>query len=314
VSGARANLERRGVRALRRHLERADEDSLHQAYEFGRAALAAEVGVLEMTVLLWRVVVGGLPASLDPRLAPHVESFLLECLSPFEMAHRAAREANAALRRLDERREEHVGRVARELHDQAGQLLATVYLAIHAVRPHLAPGGEQPLARVVSLLERVEDEMSRVAYELRPVILDDLGLLPALRVLGEGMAQRSALAIRVEGSTQGRLPPRIETELYRMVQEALGNVARHSGASQAVVALCHTQKEVRCAVRDNGRGFDPAERLASGAAQGPGLDGIRERLAPLGGSMEVRSAEGQGTELVIRVPLEVNGAKTTADR
>ncbi|HKQ56321.1 MAG TPA: sensor histidine kinase [Candidatus Eisenbacteria bacterium] len=311
MSGTRANLERRGARALRRHLGNGGEASLHEAYTFGRAALDADIGVLEMTVLLWRVVVGALPASGDPRLASQVEAFLLECLSPFEMAHRAAREGNAALRRLDERREEHVRRVARELHDQAGQLLATVYLSLDAVKPHLAEGGAQPLARVVSLLHRVEDEMSRVAYELRPVILDDLGLVPALRVLGEGMAQRSALTIHVEGSTRGRLPPRIETELYRMVQEALGHVARDTGASQAVVALCHTEREVRCGVRDNGRGFDPA-RPATGAAMG--LDGIRERLAPLGGSMEVRSAEGQGTELVIRVPLEVNGAKNTSHR
>jgi signal transduction histidine kinase len=313
VSGARANLERRGARALRRHLESGDPKSLHQAYAFGREALDADIGVLEMTVLLWRVVVAAQPASADPRRAAQVQSFLLECLSPFELAHRAAREENAALRRLDERREEHVRRVARELHDQAGQLLATVYLSLDAVKPHLAAGGGPPLARVVSLLHQVEEEMSRVAYELRPVILDDLGLVPALRVLGEGMAQRSELAIQVEGSTR-RLPPRIETELYRMVQEALSHVAHDTGASQAVVALCHTESEVRCAVRDNGRGFDPARQPATGAALGPGLDGIRERLAPLGGSMEVRSAEGQGTELVIRVPLEVNGAKNTSHR
>jgi signal transduction histidine kinase len=304
-------LEERCASALRRHLEAGDESTLHEAYEFGRLALAREVGVLDMALLLWRAVLEVRPGfEGDRRIARRIEEFLLECLSPFEMAHRGAREANEALRTLEERREEHVRRVGRELHDQAGQLLATVYLSLDGLRSHLAPEGEESLARMVALLNQVEDEIRRVAHELRPMILDDLGLVPALRFLGEGVAQRSGLSITVKGSTGGRLPPRIETELYRTAQEALSNVARHSRASKAEIEIRRTQREVRCGIRDDGRGFDPAARPAPGAPRGLGLSSIRERLAPRGGALEVRSRPGDGTELLISIPLEVSHAHT----
>ena len=307
------NLEERCALALRRHLEAGDESTLHEAYEFGRSALAREIGVLDMALLLWRTVLEVRPDfEGDRQLARRIEGFLLECLSPFEMAHRGAREANEALRTLDERREEHVRRIARELHDQAGSLLATVYLSVDGLRPHLAPGGEERLARMVALLNQVEDEIRRVAHELRPVILDDLGLVPALRFLGEGVAQRSGLAITVRGSTHGRLPPRIETELYRTTQEALSNVTRHSRATKAEIEIRRTEREVRCEIRDDGRGFDPAAGPAPGASRGLGLNSIRERLAPLGGALEVRSRPGDGTELLISIPLEVSHAHAGA--
>src|SRR6185369_5166994 len=167
-------------------LRAGDEGSLTEAYEFGRSALAAGVGVMDLAVVLWRVSLEARTGGDDLWLARRIESFLLECLSPYEMALRGAREANEALRRLDERREEHVRRIAHELHDQAGQILATVYLSLEGLREHLTPGAEERLEKVSALLEKVEDEIRRVAHELRPVILDDLGLVPALRLLGEG--------------------------------------------------------------------------------------------------------------------------------
>jgi len=301
------------AQAFRRHLRDGDEGTLHEAYEFGRAALAKDVGVLDMALVLWRTALDARPAREDDRwLARRIESFLLECLSPFEMAHRGAREANEALRRLDERREEHVRRIAHELHDQAGQILATVYLSLEGLREHLTPGAEERLAKVSALLEKVEDEIRRVAHELRPVILDDLGLVPALRLLGEGMSRRAGVSISIQGSTGGRLPPRVETELYRAVQEALNNVVRHSHASRALIEVTQAGHEVRCRVRDNGQGFDPGVRYAPGAPRGLGLLGIRERLAPLGGAVEINSRPGEGTEMQIRIPLEVFYANANA--
>lgn len=297
--------------ALRRHLEAGDETTLHGAYEFGRTALAEKMGVLDMTLLLCRVVRDLRPApESDRRLAQRIEGFLLECLSAFEMTHRGAREANEALRTLDQRREEQVHRIARELHDQAGQLLASVYLSLDALRPHLTCEGEERLTRTRALLNQVEDEIRRVAHELRPIILDDLGLVPALRFLGEGVAHRTGLTIHVNGSTDGRLPPRIETELYRTAQEAFSNIARHSGASHADIEVRRSEGEVHFRIRDDGQGFDPAVSMTPNAPRGLGLDGIRERLAPLGGAMEIRSRPGAGTELLIRVPLEVTHAHT----
>src|SRR5438128_986513 len=176
------DLEERSVQTLRQHLEDGDEISLHEAYEFGREALAGGVGVMDMAMLLWRVARDQLreaSAAGEERHA-RIENFLLECLSPFEMAHRGAREANEALRCLDERREDQARHIARELHDQAGQLLASVHLALGDLRPHLASGGETGLARIAGLLDAVEDEIRRISHELRPLVLDDLGLLPAL--------------------------------------------------------------------------------------------------------------------------------------
>lgn len=298
-------------RALQRHLDAGDESSLAEAYEFGRTALADGIGVLDMALILWRTILEARPrGGVDRRFTSRVEAFLLESLSPFEMAHRGAREANEALRKLDERREDHVRRVARELHDQAGQLLATVHFSLDGLREHLNPGGQERLARVAELLVQAEDEIRRVAHELRPSVLDDLGLIPALRFLGEGVTKRSGVSVRVTGSTQGRLAARIESELYRSVQEALSNVARHSQASHALIEVKRGGRELRCRVRDDGRGFDPANR-ASTEAPGLGLMSIRERLAPLGGAMEVRSQPGAGTELMIRIPLEVAHADTS---
>jgi two-component system sensor histidine kinase DegS len=149
-----------------------------------------------------------------------------------------------------------------------------------------------------------------VAHELRPVVLDDLGLLPALRFLGDGVAQRSGFAITVTGSTEGRLPPRIETEIYRTVQEALSNVARHSHASRALIEVRRTTRDVRCRICDDGRGFDPGVARVAEGARGLGLRGIRERLAPIGGAMEIQSRPGGGTELRVRIPLEVKHEHT----
>jgi signal transduction histidine kinase len=299
-------LQVRCAQALHRHVEIGDETTLHGAYEFGRAALDEGLGVLDMTLLLWRTVRDLPDAPESDSRTQRIEGFLLECLSTFEMAHRGAREANEALRKLDQRREEQTHRIARELHDQAGQLLASVYFSLDALRPHLAPGGEERLSRVRALLNQVEDEIRRVAHELRPVILDDLGLLPALRLLGEGVAHRTGLAIRVTGSTDGRLPPRIETELYRTAQEAFSNIARHAEAAHAHIEVRRNDREVQFRIRDDGRGFDAAVTNAPLAPRGLGLDGIRERLAPLGGALEIRSRPGVGTELLIHVPLEVS--------
>jgi signal transduction histidine kinase len=301
--------EDRCAEAFRRHLRSGDEGSLNEAYEFGRSALAANIGVMDLALVLWRTALEARPEGGNDRwLARRVEGFLLECLSPFEMALRGAREANEALRKLDERREEHMRRIAHELHDQAGQILATVYLSLEGLRAHLKPGGEESLTKVAELLEQVEGEIRRVAHELRPVILDDLGLVPALRLLGESVSRRAGVSVSINGSTEGRLPARVETELYRTIQEALNNVVRHSHASRALIEVTHAGREVRCRVRDNGQGFDPAVPPAPGAARGLGLRGIRERLAPLGGGVEVHSRPGEGTELMIRIPLEVSHA------
>jgi len=298
---------------LRRHLETGDETSLHEAYEFGRNALSEEVGVLDMVLLVWRAADRARADRGNGSSAPF-ESFVLECLSPFEMAYRGAREANEALRRLDERREEQARRIARELHDEAGQLLATMHLALERLRPDLAPGAGVHLEQAVALLRHAEEDIRRLSHELRPAILDDLGLMPALRFLSEGVGQRAGLTIAVSGSAEERLPPAVEIALYRVVQEALNNVARHARATRATIEVQRVDRDVVCRIVDDGRGFDPVAVSARGRQRGIGLDGMRERIARLGGALEVRSEPGRGTELLFHIPLEVTHEDARPDR
>jgi two-component system sensor histidine kinase DegS len=315
MSRLEGELERRCARLLKRHLEAGDERTLHDAYELGREALAEGVGVLDLALPLWRAARTALQAREDHggRLAQRAESFVLECLSPFEMAHRGAREANEALRRVDERREEQARRIAQQLHDEAGQLLAAVHLALERARRHVGPGGREPLAEAVNLLGQAGDELRRLAHELRPVVLDDLGLMPALRFLGEGVARRSGVAVGVTGPEE-RLPPKVETAIYRAAQEALNNVGRHARASRASIEIMRAEREVICRIQDDGCGFSPDRVLAPGRRSGLGLDGLRERMAGLGGTLAISSQPGRGTELLIRIPIEVCHGDACTDR
>jgi signal transduction histidine kinase len=315
MSRRETELERRCARLLNRHLESGDERTLLAAYELGREALAEGVGILDLALPLWRAARTALHARDEDggRFTQRLESFVMECLSPFEMAHRGAREANEALRRSDERREEQARRIARELHDEAGQLLAAVHLALERARRHVAPAGREAMTEAVDLLGRAGDELRRLAHELRPVVLDDLGLMPALRFLGEGVAQRSGVAVGVTGSEE-RLPAAVETAIYRAAQEALNNVSRHARASRASIEVLSTEREVLCRIQDDGCGFNPERVLARGAGSGLGLNGLRERVAGVGGTLEISSQPGRGTELVIRIPLEVCHGGACTDR
>jgi len=201
-------------------------------------------------------------------------------------------------------REEEARRIARELHDEAGQLLASVHLALEEVGRDLPPPHRERLPGIRDLLDRIEEELRRLSHELRPTILDDLGLVPALEWLIQGVSTRTGLPIALEGSTEGRLPPLIETALYRIVQEALTNVTKHARATRVMVRLRREASRIRCVIQDDGIGFDAPTVLARRGERGLGLIGIQERLFPLGGSLEITSSPGRGTALSITIPLE----------
>lgn len=201
-------------------------------------------------------------------------------------------------------REEEARRIARELHDEAGQLLASVHLTLEEITRDLPPSSRERLPEIRGLLDRIEEELRRLSHELRPTILDDLGLIPALEWLIQGVSARTGLPITLEGSTEGRLPPLMETTLYRIVQEALANVTRHAQATRVTVRLQREAQRIHCLIQDNGIGFDVPTVLARRGERGLGLIGIQERLVPLGGSLEITSAPGRGTSLSITIPLE----------
>jgi len=209
-------------------------------------------------------------------------------------------------------REEEARRIAHELHDEAGQLLTRVHLAVDEIVSELPPPQRAKRSEeVTNLLDQVYDQLRRVAQELRPTILDDLGLRPALEFLAQGISARTKLAVSIEGSIPQRPPPDIETALYRIVQEALTNVSKHGGATQVTIQLRLDGGGIRCSIRDDGRGFDVTTALSPHGERGLGLIGIQERVAALHGTLEIRSAAGQGTELQVTIPLESASASSS---
>jgi len=304
--------------ALREYLADGGEAALQRGYELGRRAIGEGIGVLDLvtlhqealqTVLDEGQAPGSFRATVDASLR-----FLSESLSPFEMAHRGFQEAVQALRRLNERLEEEARRIAHALHDDAGQLLASVHLVLEEVSTGLPSRTRDRLKRVRGPLDEIEKHLRRLSHELRPTILDDLGLLPALEFLAQGVAARSGMAIKVEGAARPRLPAAVETALYRVVQEALRNAVKHASATRVDIRFEIAPEAANCTVKDDGRGFDPREVLDRKGERGLGLIGMRERLSALGGRFTIDSAPGRGTDLRIIIPLEGRHGDTGSSR
>src|SRR5206468_11692376 len=135
---------------------------------------------------------------------------------------------------------------------EAGQMLASVYLVVADVARELPDAARQRLEKVSDLLDQVTEQLRHLSHELRPVLLDDLGLVPALEFLAQEIARRSGLVISVDSSIHDRLPVKVEIALYRILQEALINVSRHARATRACITLDRTAHAVHSAIRDDG--------------------------------------------------------------
>jgi signal transduction histidine kinase len=231
----------------------------------------------------------------DLRLA---ETFASRAAVAVDLSQRIARDA---LRRVVDAQELERRRLARELHDETGQALTSILLGLRALEESLE--GERPRAAVRDLRELVVatlQDVRRLAVELRPKVLDDFGLVPALERLAETFGDQTGLAIRFEANLRdGRLLPEVETALYRIVQEALTNIVKHAQASNVSVVLTRKAGSVAAVIEDDGLGFDTA-RIREG---GSGIEGMRERMGLLDGRLEVESTAESGTTLVAEVPL-----------
>jgi signal transduction histidine kinase len=203
--------------------------------------------------------------------------------------------------------EEERRRIALELHDQTGQILTSLIMtlgmlgeadSLSAVHAHVS--------EVREMAAQVLREVHDLALELRPSILDDLGLLPALRALHKDFQDRFHLPVdfQVLGLDSRRLPAHIETALYRIVQEALTNVARHARARGVSVLLECRSREVRLIVEDDGIGFDVAAAMRAGSRERLGLYGMRERASLVGGTLTIESSPGTGTAVYVEMPLD----------
>ncbi len=304
-------LRKQYKRALELYLRSPGEDSLKQAYDLGRLALDAGMGLLEMTTIQNRalrdVLSNGHCGEMSMNTVKAAQDFFTESLSPFEMTHRGFRDANATLRRLNERLnerlEEVTRRIATALHDEAWQLLSVVCIDLDLAARTIPASSKKHLQNVRASLNELEQHLRRLSHELRPRILDDLGLMPALRFLAEGISKRSGISITVEGTADKRFHASLESNLYRIVQEALINLSRHASATRACVVLRSDSEKITCQVQDDGIGFDLQEILSRKGHGGLGLLGIQERVAGLGGELRIDTAPQRGTSLIVDIPL-----------
>jgi signal transduction histidine kinase len=184
--------------------------------------------------------------------------------------------------------------LARELHDEIGQSLTALKLRLEMMQPE----SKEALALAEELMARV----SSLSLDLRPAMLDDLGLLPALLWLLDRFRAQTGIAVEFahEGLDGPRLPQERETAAYRIVQEALSNAARHSGADRVMIRVYHRSGRLSVQVEDGGKGFNPDAVLAD--PQTGGLIGMRERATALGGRLTIEAAAGKGTRLYAELP------------
>lgn len=237
---------------------------------------------------------------------------ILRDITDRERAATELARSNQRLRELYESmhavREAERTRIARELHDELAQWLTALKMDAAWVAARL-PDEEADLRAKVERMKHVVDTtvaaVRRIAADLRPVMLDDLGLAPALESLLAGFSERTGIRTRLDARTgESELREPHATAVYRMVQEALTNVARHAQASAASVTLEEDKGKLRVTVTDDGVGISPQ---ASSATKSYGLLGIRERAHTLGGAARIYRAPGKGTVVEISLPLEARG-------
>jgi signal transduction histidine kinase len=231
----------------------------------------------------------------DLRLA---EAFASRASVAVDLSERIERNA---FRRIVEAQELERRRLARELHDETGQALTSILLGLKRLDD--AVEGSDGRAAVAGLRELVVAtlrDVRRLAVELRPKVLDDFGLVPALERLTESFAEQTKIRVHFESSLGGeRLSPEVETALYRIVQESLTNVVKHAHAGSVSIVLVRQPDAVAVVVEDDGTGFD-FERTRPDEF---GLEGMRERVGLLGGTLKVESDAGAGATIVAEVPL-----------
>ena len=254
--------------------------------------------------------------SLNPlRLKTRAVCLIVSDLSEVKRAEQELRASSEQLRNLAARllsvREQERTRIAREIHDELGQALTAVKMDLSWLAGRLSPRNGPLLGRIRSTLQLADSTIQsvrRISTELRPSVLD-LGLAAALEWQAREFQARTGIRCKLRLPAQGAVAPNVSTALFRIFQETLTNIARHAGATRAEVALQKQPDALVLRVRDNGRGFDPAN---SSSSKSLGLLGMRERAAILGGWVDIFSAPGKGTRVTAWIPLrssEGSGAR-----
>jgi signal transduction histidine kinase len=232
----------------------------------------------------------------------------LECRVKERTAELAA--ANTSLRDLSARllqlQDDERRRIARELHDSVGQLLAGLSMNLSAVRTDIdrLTKTAATLTDSEALVQEMTKEVRTISHLLHPPLLDEAGLSSAVRWYTDGFARRSKIKVDLDLSTDfGRFSPELETAIFRVVQECLTNIHRHSGSPTAKIRIRQFDSQVVVEVEDEGSGISPEKReeMAAGGTPGVGIRGMRERIRQLGGDLVITSS-GTGTVILARLP------------
>ena len=225
-----------------------------------------------------------------------------------QVAERTARLTDL-LGKVISAQEEERRRLARELHDETAQTIGALAIALDRARHGIgdaSPEARGQLQEAQGIVKRLLEETRRLILDLRPMALEDLGLVPAIRWYAESHLQEEGVTTTIELERPAvRLAPHLEVALFRIAQEAINNIAKHAEAERATIRLDFSDTAVRIAVSDDGRGFDVDRALAS--AGSIGLIGLQERTRLLNGRMDVRSEVGRGTQLTVEVPISIGG-------
>ncbi|MCL5107274.1 MAG: PAS domain-containing protein [Chloroflexi bacterium] len=245
--------------------------------------------------------------SIGSQLAVAVDNARL-----YETLQRKEEALSAFLRKYIEAQEEERKRVARDLHDETAQSLTALAMAIETAAQRPAITAEEVRSQLVParvLVERTSHELARIIRDLRPSLLDDLGLLPALGWYADNRLKPAGIRVTIETvGHERRLAPALETTLFRIAQEAMSNIVRHAQAENASLQVEFTAEHVALDVEDDGCGFDVEAALSrgkDGKAEAPfGLIGMHERVEMLGGMLAIESRPGQGTSVRVEVPAQ----------
>ena len=207
-------------------------------------------------------------------------------------------------------REQEKSRIARELHDELAQALTALKMDVNWIAERAGGGNdvlEEKLAAMQSMLDDTVAATRRISADLRPLMLDDLGLVPAVEWLAQGFTERSGVACELKvDEAQLDLGEPHASAVFRILQESLTNVAKHAQASRVEMALVREDGAVTLSVSDNGRGFSPQDPRKPSSF---GLMGLRERAYALGGEVRIDSAPGRGTRIDVRIPLAERGER-----
>ena len=285
----------------------AGETALTEAYELGRQMLCCGLSVLDLANLHNGVLREWLEQHEEADVRKILRSaaiFFTETLSSFDMLFLRSDESATATKRMNDSLEAEVRRISHAIHSEAGAILAQATIGMDQVA-RTGPYEPQSQMDVVrSLLYETGEKLRHFSHELRPSVLDEFGLMEALEFLAHGVERRTGACVALEGRLDRRVASPIELTVYRVAQEAINNALRHGGQPLNIEVSVEMQEaRLRCVVSDDGQGFDVEEVQGKDSGPGIGLLGMRERAALLGGECSIFSSRGDGTTVVLSLPL-----------